>query len=48
LILKTTIGTLMRVAHALDSSVETKLVRRKEAKPGRRRKGGGKVKNHSP
>ena len=32
-----TIGTLIRVAHALDSRVEIKLVRRKDAKPGRQR-----------
>jgi len=38
-----TIGTLIRVAHALGSRVEIKLVRRKEAKAGRRN-GGGKVK----
>jgi DNA-binding XRE family transcriptional regulator len=39
-----TIGTLIRVAHALDSRVEIKLVRRKGTKAGRRRTGGGKVK----
>ena len=39
-----TIGTLIRVAHALDSRVEIKLVRRKGTKAGRRRNGGGKVK----
>jgi DNA-binding XRE family transcriptional regulator len=42
-----TIGTLIRVAHALDSRVEIKLVRRKGTKMGRRRTGGGKVKTHS-
>jgi hypothetical protein len=42
-----TIGTLIRVAHALGSRVEIKLVRRKGAKAGRRRAGGGKVKNRS-
>ena len=39
-----TIGTLIRVAHALDSKVEIKLVRRKGTKTGRRRPGAGKVK----
>ena len=39
-----TIGTLIRVAHALDSRVEIKLVRRKGTKAGRRRSGGGKAK----
>jgi transcriptional regulator with XRE-family HTH domain len=38
-----TIGTLIRVAHALDSRVEIKLVRRKGAKAGRRRTGRRKV-----
>ena len=42
-----TIGTLIRVAHALDSRVEIKLVRRKGRKAGRRRAGGGKVKTRS-
>ena len=41
-----TIGTLIRVAHALDSRVEIKLVRRKGTKVGRRN-GGGKVKTRS-
>jgi transcriptional regulator with XRE-family HTH domain len=36
-----TIGTLIRVAHALDRRVEIKLVRRKRAKAGRGRNGGG-------
>jgi len=35
---------MVRVAHALDSRVEIKLVRKKGTKPGRQRKGGGKVK----
>src|SRR5712664_3664491 len=43
-----TIGTLIRVAHALDSRVEIKLVRRKGAKAGRRRAGGRGVKTRSP
>jgi transcriptional regulator with XRE-family HTH domain len=34
-----TIGTLIRVAHALDSRVEIKLVRRKDTKTGRPRTG---------
>ena len=42
-----TIGTLIRVAHALDSRVEIKLVRRKGTKAGRGRNGGGKVKTRS-
>jgi DNA-binding XRE family transcriptional regulator len=42
-----TIGTLIRVAHALGSTVEIKLVRRKGLKAGRRRAGGGKVKTRS-
>ena len=42
-----TIGTLIRVAHALGSRVEIKLVRRKGTKSGRRRSGGGKVKTRS-
>jgi len=42
-----TIGTLIRVAHALDSTVEIKLVRRKGSKAGRRRPGAGKVKTRS-
>src|SRR5713226_3630993 len=42
-----TIGTLIRVAHALDSRVEIKLVRKKGMKAGRRRAGGGKVKTRS-
>ena len=33
-----TIGTLIRVAHALDGRVEIKLVRRSGTKRGRRRK----------
>ncbi len=37
-----TIGTLIRVAHALDSRAEIKLVRRKGTKAGRGRNGGGK------
>jgi DNA-binding XRE family transcriptional regulator len=41
-----TIGTLIRVAHALDSRVEIKLVRRKKG-VGRRRNGRGKVKTRS-
>jgi hypothetical protein len=41
-----TIGTLIRVAHALGSRVEIKLVRRKGAKLGRRN-GGRKVKTSS-
>ena len=43
-----TIGTLIRVAHALDSRVEIKLVRRKGTKAGRRRTGGRGVKTRSP
>jgi hypothetical protein len=39
-----TIGTLMRVAHALDRRVEGKLVRRKGTKAGRRGNGGERVK----
>jgi len=42
-----TIGTLIRVAHALGSRVEIKLVRRKGSKVARRRGGGGKVKTRS-
>jgi plasmid maintenance system antidote protein VapI len=42
-----TIGTLIRVAHALDSKVEIKLVRRKDLKGGRRREGGRRVKTRS-
>jgi DNA-binding XRE family transcriptional regulator len=42
-----TIGTLIRVAHALDSRVEIKLVRRKAKKTGRRPNAGGKVKTRS-
>jgi len=41
-----TIGTLIRVAHALGSRVEIKLVRRKGTKVVRRN-GGGKVKTRS-
>jgi DNA-binding XRE family transcriptional regulator len=41
-----TIGTLIRVAHALGSRVEIKLVRRKGTKVGRRN-GRGKVKTRS-
>ena len=40
------IGTLIRVAHALDSRVEIKLVRRKGANKGQRN-GVGKVKTRS-
>jgi hypothetical protein len=39
-----TIGTLIRVAHALDSRVEIKLVRRKGTRAGRGRNGGEKSK----
>jgi len=42
-----TIGTLIRMAHALGCRVEIKLVRRKGTKAGRRRTGGGKVKTRS-
>ena len=49
-----TIGTVIRVAHAMGSTskfrvnrVEIKLVRRKGAKVGPRRSGGGKVKTRS-
>ncbi len=42
-----TIGTLIRVAHALDSRVEIKLVRRKGTKAGRGRTRAGKVKTRS-
>jgi plasmid maintenance system antidote protein VapI len=42
-----TIGTLIRVAHPLDSRVEIKLVRRKGTKAEERRNGGGKVKTRS-
>jgi hypothetical protein len=42
-----TIGTLIRVARALDSRVEIKLVRRKGTKAGRGRNGEGKVKSRS-
>ncbi len=42
-----TIGTLIRVAHALGSRVEIKLVRRKGTKSGRRRTGGRKGKTRS-
>ncbi len=42
-----TIGTLIRVAHALNSRVEIKLVRRKGRKAGRPRIGGEKVKTRS-
>ena len=38
---------MVRVAHALDSRVEIKLVRRKGTKAGRGRNGGGKVKTRS-
>ncbi len=38
---------MVRVAHALGSRVEIKLVRRKGAKAGRGRNGGGKVKTRS-
>jgi transcriptional regulator with XRE-family HTH domain len=42
-----TIGTLIRVAHALGSRVEIKLVRRKGVNAGRRRTRAGKVKTRS-
>jgi transcriptional regulator with XRE-family HTH domain len=42
-----TIGTLIRVAHALGSRVEIKLVRRKRTERGRPRNGTGKVKTRS-
>lgn len=42
-----TIGTLIRIAHALDRRVVIKLVRRKGRKAGRSRNGGGKVKTRS-
>ncbi len=42
-----TIGTLIRVAHALGNRVEIKLVRRKRSKVVLRRSGGGKVKTRS-
>jgi DNA-binding XRE family transcriptional regulator len=42
-----TIGTLIRVAHALGSRVEIKLVRRKRNERGRPRNGTGKVKTRS-
>ena len=42
-----TIGTLIRVAHALDSRVEIKLVRRRGAKARAGRVGGGKVKTRT-
>ena len=42
-----TIATLIRVAHALGSRAEIKLVRRKGTKLGRRGNGGGKVKTRS-
>ena len=42
-----TIGTLIRVAHALGSRVEIKLVRRKGTTAGRQRNGVGKVKTRS-
>jgi DNA-binding XRE family transcriptional regulator len=42
-----TIGTLIRVAHALERRVVIKLVRRKGRKAGRSRNGGGKVKTRS-
>ena len=45
--LNLTIGTLIRVAHALDSRVEIKLVRRKGTKSGRQRNSGGKVKTRA-
>ena len=35
---------MVRVAHALDSRIEIKLVRKKGTKPGRQRKGGKKSK----
>jgi len=38
---------LIRVAHALDSRVEIKLVRKKGMKGGRQREGRGKVKTRS-
>jgi len=43
-----TIGMLIRVAHAFDSRVESKLVRRKGAKLGRRRNGGEKGQKPQP
>jgi transcriptional regulator with XRE-family HTH domain len=43
-----TIGTLIRVAHALDSRVEIKLVRRKGTKTGRRAKRRGGSQNPQP
>jgi len=42
-----TIGTLIRVAHALNRRVEIKLVRKKGTKAGRPRNGGGKGKARS-
>src|SRR5258708_40075640 len=42
-----TIGTLIGVAHALNSRVEIKLARMKGKKEGRPRSGGGKVKTRS-
>jgi transcriptional regulator with XRE-family HTH domain len=42
-----TIGTLIRVAHALDSRVEIKLVRRKATKAMRRRSAERRVKTRS-
>src|SRR5260370_12271675 len=41
-----TIGTLIPLAHALGTRVEIKLVRRKRAKAGRGRNGGGVRRNH--
>src|SRR5712692_7008542 len=41
------IGTLIRVAHALDSRVEIKLVQKRGMKGGRRRQGGRKAKTRS-
>ncbi len=38
---------MVRVAHALDSRVEIKLVRKKGTKAGRQRNGGGRVKTSS-
>jgi transcriptional regulator with XRE-family HTH domain len=43
-----TIGTLIRVAHALGSRVEIKLVPRKGIKRGQQRNGVGKVKRPQP
>ncbi len=42
-----TIGTLIRVAHALDSTVEIKLIRKNVTKQRPRRSGGAKVRTRS-